>query len=241
MGTVPLLSVFPVPTESIIVLAILAASPGASLLTRKSYKAGGQIPYSASIQLTLALVAVIITPLTLSIFYYVLEFDLGEIGLFDIAKQVLRVQFLPVILGLLMQKLLPEITNKYGKSLIFIANTLLILLNLVILPVAISLLIHLDIWSIVVILIMVIISLAIGHSLGGRTTSERSVLAVACFARNIGLTLFILTLHHNPTPYIPTLFSYIIISSIVGIFYARWNKKQIKSSSSSKTNLHPEK
>ena len=144
--TIVLLSVFPVPTESIIVLAILAASPGASLLTRKSYKAGGHIPYSASIQLTLALVAVIITPLTLSIFYYFLEFNLGEISLFDIAKQVLRVQFLPVILGLLIQKLLPEITNKYGKSLILLANSLLILLNLVILPVAISLLIHLDIW-----------------------------------------------------------------------------------------------
>ena len=91
-----------------------------------------------------------------------------------------------------------------------------------------------DIWSILVIVIMVIISLTIGHSLGGQGIRERSVLAVACLARNIGLSLFIITLNDNPAPFIPILFSYMIIGAIVGIPYSKWSKKQLATAQNDK-------
>ena len=50
-------------------LAILVAAPGAPMMTKRSQGAGGDPVYAASLQLTLALLAVIITPLTLAIFY----------------------------------------------------------------------------------------------------------------------------------------------------------------------------
>ncbi|MFC1835590.1 hypothetical protein ACFL2Q_12780 [Thermodesulfobacteriota bacterium] len=49
-------------------LAVLAASPGAPLTTKRSRMAGGDPTYSASLQLTPALPAVLVTPLILAMF-----------------------------------------------------------------------------------------------------------------------------------------------------------------------------
>ena len=78
-----------------------------------------------------------------------------------------------------------------------------------------------------VITILAFACLATGHLLGGKAVNEKSALAVACLARNIGLSLFIITLNDNPAPFIPILFSYMIIGAIVGIPYSKWSKKQL--------------
>ncbi len=58
-----LLRLFDLPSGVATGLALLAAAPGAPLTTKRSQMAGGKFPHSASLQLTLALLAVII-------FYY---------------------------------------------------------------------------------------------------------------------------------------------------------------------------
>lgn len=225
---IALLSIFDLPSESATVLAILAASPGAPLITKRSQMAGGHIPYSASIQLTLALVAVIVTPLTLRIFFILFDIDIEYIGVLNIAKQVIEIQFIPIIIGLLLQKFSPNLVSKYGKTLILIANILLIIMALFLLPVAIPLIFKINILSMAAIVIMAIASLAIGHFLGGKAVEERSALAVACLARNIGLALFIITLSENSASFIPTLVSYMILGAIVAFPYSAWSKRQLK-------------
>ena len=222
-----LLSIFNLPPHSASVLAILAASPGAPLTTKRSQMAGGHISDSASIQLTLALIAVIITPLTLSLFYTLFDLDIEQVKILHIAKQVTQVQFIPVIIGLLLQKFSPNLVSKYGKILNLIANILLIIMALVLLPVAIPLIFQTDRLSIVAIVIMAIASLATGHFLGGKAINERSVLAIACLARNIGLALCIITLSENSAKFIPTLVSYMILGAIFAIPYSTWSKRQL--------------
>ncbi len=48
-------------------LALLAASPGAPLTTKRSQMAGGNFPHSVNLQLTLASLAILITPFTLDL------------------------------------------------------------------------------------------------------------------------------------------------------------------------------
>jgi BASS family bile acid:Na+ symporter len=60
-------------------LAVLAAAPGAPLTTKRTEMAGGEPTYSASLQLTLALLAVVVTPLILAIFDAL--FKLADLGL----------------------------------------------------------------------------------------------------------------------------------------------------------------
>jgi BASS family bile acid:Na+ symporter len=78
---------------------------------------------------------------------------------------------------------------------------------------------------IIAIVIMVLVSLAIGHLLGGPARDQRSTLAIASIARNVGLALFIASLSEAGHRFIPTLVAYMILGAIVAIPYAVWNKR----------------
>lgn len=224
-----LLLVLKLPPESATVLAILAASPGAPLTTKRSEMAGVTIPYSTSLQLTLAMLAIIITPLTINLFKTIFDLPI-DVTAISIAKQVILVQFLPIGIGVLLQKLQPQLIEKISKPLSIISNLFFLIMILIILPVAISLIFKMDILSIVAILIMAIASLAIGHFLGGKDWHEQSALAIASVARNIGLVLFILLLNGVAKPFIPALVSYTVLGAVAAFPYSIWSKRRLAKS-----------
>jgi BASS family bile acid:Na+ symporter len=78
------------------------------------------------------------------------------------------------------------------------------------------------------ILIIVALALAIGHLLGGPPREQRSVLAVASIARNIGLAFFIAGLSDYGQQFIPTLLTYMILGSLLAVPYGVWIKRQKK-------------
>jgi BASS family bile acid:Na+ symporter len=86
---------------------------------------------------------------------------------------------------------------------------------------------HLDAQPIAAIDLMVVGCLAVGHMLGGRTCDERTGLAIASVARNIGLALFICALSGIEKQIIPTLLSYMILGAIVAVPYSVWCKRQM--------------
>ncbi len=208
-------------------LALLAAAPGAPLTTKRSQMAGGQLPYTASVQLTLALAAVLVTPFTLSVFYALFELTTESVTSLEVGRQIAQVQLLPVSIGLLIQRFAPKLTEVIGKPLNVIANVLfLLLIALALLP-GLRMIQHLGGLPIVAILIMVPVSLAIGHLLGGPALGERAALAVSSIARNVGLALFIATLSHVQQQVIPTLLSYMILGAIVAVPYSIWCKRHV--------------
>jgi BASS family bile acid:Na+ symporter len=81
--------------------------------------------------------------------------------------------------------------------------------------------------STVAILFMVVISLTIGHLLGGPRRDQRSTLATACIARNVGLALFIAELSDYGQHLIPTLLTYMILGGLLAVPYAVWSKRQL--------------
>jgi len=84
-------------------LSILAAAPGAPLMIKRSQMAGGDTTYAASLQMTLVMLAVLVTPLTLAVFYALFELPIERVSSFQVLLQVGEVTFLPVIAGLLIQ------------------------------------------------------------------------------------------------------------------------------------------
>ncbi|BAQ64126.1 hypothetical protein [Geminocystis sp. NIES-3709] len=80
--------------------------------------------------------------------------------------------------------------------------------------------------SLLVIGIIAIASLAIGHSLGGIEGQNRSILAISCVARNVGLALFIAIINNIEKEVISTLVAYTILGAILGIIYSVWYKRQ---------------
>jgi bile acid:Na+ symporter, BASS family len=213
-------------------LAVLAAAPGAPLTYKRSQMAGGDPTYTASLQLTLALLAVIITPLMLAIFSALFELPGLRLTHFEVARQVAQVTFLPVIIGLLIQRFAPRLADVIGKPLRIIANILFIvlfvvLIILLVLSPDLRVMLNLGGLPSVVIIIMVGSSLAIGHLLGGPSRELRSVLTIASVARNVGLALFIAELSDYGQNFIPTLLTYMILGVLLAVPYSVWSKRQI--------------
>jgi len=213
-------------------LAVLAAAPGAPLTYKRSQMAGGDPTYTASLQLTLALLAVVITPLMLAILSALFELPGLRLTSFEVARQVAQVTFLPVIIGLLIQRFAPRLADVIGKPLRMLANILFIvlfvvLIILLVLSPDLRLMLNLGGLPSVVIIIMVGSSMAIGHLLGGPSRELRSVLAIASVARNVGLALFIAELSDYGQNFIPTLLTYMVLGALLAVPYSVWSKRQI--------------
>jgi BASS family bile acid:Na+ symporter len=232
MMVILLLWVFDLPHGVATGLAVLAAAPGAPLTTKRSEMAGGDLTYAASLQLTLALLAVVITPVLLAMFYALFERVTERVTPFQVARQVAEVTFLPVIIGLFLQQFAPRLAEIIRKPVLVLANVLFILL-FVVLIVLLALIPELRAMlnvgglPMAAILIMVVVSLIIGHLLGGPHRDQRSALAIACIARNVGLALFIAGLTDYGQNYIPTLLTYMILGALLAVPYAVWSKRQL--------------
>ncbi len=229
---IALLSVFDLSPEVATGLALLAAAPGAPLTTKRSQMAAADINYVTSLQLTLALLAIVVTPLILSAFYAVFELTTERVSPLEVAWQIARVTFLPVIVGLTLQRFAPKLVAVIGKPLNILANVLFILLIIaliVVLAVAPELREKLLLgWpAIAAILIIAVAAVIIGHLLGGPRPGQRAGLAVASLARNIGLALYIAGLSEGGESVIPTLLAYIILGTAVAIPYSVWIKRQV--------------
>ena len=225
-----LLSVFDLPAGITTGLVLLAASPGAPLTTKRSKAAGADLSYVSTVQLAMALLAVIMTPLILSVFYAIFELDIERISPTGVARQIALVTFLPVLIGILLRKFAPVLVGKISRpldklaDLLFLALVAALIIALVASPDLRSLL--LIGWpAVIAVLLMAVLALATGHFLGGPRNDRKGGLAIACLARNIGLALFIAEAADSAHTVIPALLAYMLIGSAVAIPYSIWTKK----------------
>ncbi len=227
-----LLRIFDLPPAVATGLALLAASPGAPMTTKRSEIAAADTPYVSSLQLTLALLAVIVTPLTLAIYYSLFDLTIEAVSPIDVASQIARVTFLPVVIGQLVQHFAPEFTARVRKPVTMLANVLLILLVVgvvVLLSVTPELRTSLLIgWQpTAAIVIMAMAALAVGHFVAGPRPERRGALATACVARNFGLALFVTGLSEAGAASMFTLVVYVILGAALAIPYALWIRRQV--------------
>ena len=223
-----ILFVFPTNKATAIALIILAASPGAPLLTKRAMMAGGRVNFSASLQVILSLLAVIFTPSILFIFAQLIPDNQGTIHFLLVAKQIAIVQFLPLSIGLVIREVSADLAEEIGNLLFNIANTLFFVMVLFVIFISFNL-IPLAGWQAGGVIALIIpLGLIIGHLLGGidQNLDTRSTLATATIARNVGLALFIAIIN-GATIAIPTIAAYLILGVILSIPYNVWIKRQI--------------
>jgi bile acid:Na+ symporter, BASS family len=169
---VVLVWVFSLPPAVATGLALLAAAPGAPVTYKRVEMAGGEMEYGVNLQLTLALLAVVVTPLTLAVFFSIFDLMIDRVAPLDVARQVAQVTFLPVIAGFLLRYFLPALADRIGNPLRILGNILLIiLLLLVVVALVIApdlrMMLNLGWEATMAIVLMVALSLASGHFLGG--------------------------------------------------------------------------
>ena len=228
-----LLLVFDLPPAVATGMAVLAAAPGAPLTRKRSQMAGADLTYVSPLQLILALLAVVVTPLIIAIFYALFDLTIERVTPLDVASQIARVTFLPVIIGLLLRRFAPKLVAAIRKPLNVLANVLFIILMLAIIA-AVAIVPELRATLLVgwpataAILIMAVAAISIGHLLGGQSPDHRAGLATASLARNIGLALFIVGLSEQGAQSVPTLLVYMFLGVSVALPYSLWIKRQMK-------------
>lgn len=221
-----LLWLLDLPTGVATGLAILAASAGAPMTYKRSKMAGASTRYVASLQLTLAVLAVAVTPLTLSLFYAAFELSTERISMVEVAGQVAGVQLVPVGLALVAGSFLRTVAEKARAPITRLADIMFLLLVLIVLVPGLRLVMSVGGPGILAILILAVLALAIGHLMGGPSPGERAGLAIASVARNIGLALFIAALSDTHQEIVPTLIAFLLIGGAVAIPYSLKAKRQ---------------
>ena len=228
-----LLKAFDLPPGVATGLAILAAVPGAPMMTKRTESAGGEPTYASSLQLTLALSVVIIAPLTLGLFYAQFDMVTERVAPWDVASQVARVTFLPLLIALLIVQFAPTVVERIRKPVKKLANILFLLFTLAVVGLFI---VSADMrgmlvvgWlPLLVVVITVVVGLAAGHLLGGPAQDKRAVLATASIARNAGLALFIAALSDYQMTFLPILLVYMLAGSVIAIPYSVWSKRRLR-------------
>jgi len=226
-----LMSIFDLSPQVSYALALLAAAPGAPLTTKRSQMVLADPEYTSSLQLILALLAIVITPVLLSVFE--LSFNLGieSVGAVHVAQQIITVTFVPVVIGLLVRYFAPKLIEVIQKPLNLIANVLFLMMVLgliAILVAAPELRAQLALgWpAITAVVIMAFAAVTVGHLIGGPRRDQRAGLAIACLARNLGLALFIAGLGGQPKTVLPSILVYMLLGVAVQVMYSVWLKRQ---------------
>ncbi|KOP23064.1 Na+-dependent transporter [Hapalosiphon sp. MRB220] len=221
------LLVFNLPKTFAIALVLLIASPGPALLTKRAAMAGASFDYVLSLQVTLALLAVMVTPLILKLFSFLTPYTNENVNFLLVAKQITLVQFLPLSLGLAIRTIWSELAEEINNFLKAIANTLFIVLSIFALVVGLNLIPGLGIIPLLVAILITLLGLMIGHVLAsGYEADIQSGLAVTTIARNVGLAIFIAT-KNGQAQLVPVIVALLIVGIVAGLPYSVWIKQKI--------------
>jgi BASS family bile acid:Na+ symporter len=210
--------------STVIGLVVLAAAPGAPLMTRRIRMAGGNFRFGTDLQITLSVLAIVTTPLVLMLFDRAFtELRLG-ISPQQVAVNIAMVQGLPIGLAMLLSHYRPglatAVTGFVGKA----ANILFMVLAAVLLVTGFDLVIETG-WRITLVISLVVVTaLAAGHLLGGPDAKTRTALAIATMARNMGLALFITVLSGSDKRELAVLVTYMMLGFALAVPYNFWRR-----------------
>lgn len=211
------------PTNVTVGLLLLSASPASAMVLRNIAQAGGDRQYTMSLHFTLALLAILTTPVTLEIMSAASGYPLG-ISLLAVAKVVGLSVLLPIVAGMIFNWRFPAAARCYIRPLrifwaiVFIATVALVLLY------TYRLLLTMDLRSYIAIIVITVGALVAGHLILPGQPTEQTTLALENATRNTDLALLIASMFAPLEKALPVLIPYIVVSSIICQIYARSRK-----------------
>jgi BASS family bile acid:Na+ symporter len=210
------------------ILTMAAASTG-PLVLRRLAKIGTSAAYAVSLQLTVAILAIVSAPVTIALF------SLGDLQIIpgeelhispsEAARQVIQAQLSGLALGLLIRHFWPAVADKISHPMLRLAQALYVgsLLLLVLVP---FIVVRMEWLGLAVMALCVAISIAIGHLLGGPRPDTRVTLATLASTRNLGLALAIAGASlPQPLEVQAVIVVYMVVEQVLQIPYVMWQKR----------------
>jgi bile acid:Na+ symporter, BASS family len=204
-------------------ILLMAIAPGAPVALRRSLRAGGHHAFAPTLQIALAVLAVVSMPLWLAALneYYVGN---ASVPPSHLARQVCVAQLLPLGLGMLVRHASSRMASSLGPKIGRAAGVLLfILLVLALIDIA-EVVVEAGPRIVAAIALITLGALCAGHLLGGPEPSTRTAVAISSAARNPGLAFVVAALNSAPPEVNATILVYIVISALTVIPYVLWRR-----------------
>lgn len=208
-------------------LLLMAISPGAPLALRNALGAGGHRGFAPSLQIAVAVLAVVSVPLSIGVLDRVYAGS-ASITPWAVAKQVLVAQLLPLGLGIAVRRGRPLLATSLEQPVARAGNALLALLVVVA---------GVEIWGGVLgsgrrfataVAATTLGALALGHAFGGPDAATRTAVAITAATRNAGLALLIATLNAAQPAIRAAVLAYVAFSLPIVLSYLAWRRVRLR-------------
>lgn len=221
-----------------VAMALMLACPSAPLILFRVRSTGGTAELAARLQIGAALLAIVTVPLLEMVFRAgagLRGWEMVEWGITpaQVAGQVLKVQVLPVVAGVVLGQWQPELARRCSRVLGNLATVMLIVMMAALLLLAGKQLLPFlqqNLVALAGMAVLSVLSLAIGYGLAGSDPLERRTVALVSGMRNTGLAAQLaLTYGKGLQGLIPGLLSYVLITVVVSTLFLRWQQRQLGS------------
>ncbi|HTO50362.1 MAG TPA: hypothetical protein VML91_22200 [Burkholderiales bacterium] len=211
------------PRLAAIGIVLMAISPGAPVALRRSLGAGGHRAFAPSLQICVAILAVVSMPLLIAALNHVYAGH-ATVAPWLVARQVFVAQLLPLGLGMALRYASASMAARLEPGLGRAGTVLLVVLAVLAL---------IDVWEETVgagvrvagaIALTTGAALAVGHLLGGPEPATRTAVAITSAARNPGLALLVATLNAAAPEIKATVLAYLVVSVFAIVPYVVWRR-----------------
>ncbi len=201
---------------------VLAVCPGAPYGPPLTVLAAGNVALSVGLMTVLAVTSAVIAPASL---YLLLPWIAGngqlQIDVFKLMSTLILVQLLPLGAGLGVRHFRPGVADRMLGPALKLGKVLNVAAIVLVVAADYHLLMEVRLKGLIGMLLLLMVSLAAGWLLGGRSVESRKTLALTTSLRNVGVGLVIATGAFGGTPAVTAVLAYGLVG-VLGSLLIAW-------------------
>jgi bile acid:Na+ symporter, BASS family len=211
-----------------IALIALAISPVPPILPQRQTMAGGHSAYAIGLMAILALLAVVISPLTIQILGWIFNRSLA-IAPGAVARLAMMSVLAPLAAGMIVRVVAPKVAASVETPVARMAKVLVPLVVLVLFVAAAP-----AMWALlgdgtlIAMILFQAIAFAAGHLLGGPDPDHSIVLALSTAIRHPAIALTIAAANFPEQRFGATILLYVIVGAFAATPYLAWQRRQMR-------------
>jgi len=215
---------FDLPLVAQLGVVLMAISPGAPVALRRSIMAGSRASFAAALQLLVAALAIVTMPVWVEILNRIYGTS-ASISPTLVMQQVVMSQLLPLVFGLIVRRAMPAVALEWLPTVQRVSTALLVVVALMLLLTLWRAVLASGLGTSLAAVTTTLVSIAIGHALGGPSGNTRSALAIASGLRNAGLALLVATSNGAPLELKAAVLAYLLWAAATVTPYIMWRQR----------------
>lgn len=222
LAAILFVSILPLADGLKLAVFVLAISAGAPLLPKKLMGMGSD-EYVLSLVVTASVLAIFTVPAWAAVLGPLFGRE-SHLAPLEVAMLISKSFLLPLAIGMLVRWFFPNNSESIADKILTVAGLVLSVSAIILLVTNWQLLVKAGWPALFTLSGLTLISLIIGHLMGGEEPGERTALAVSCATRHLGLAILVAAAVPGPKTAV-FIAAYIVASAVVAIPYLRWQNK----------------